>query len=192
MNELYRVSLMGLEHWYSKIQRIIEEKFYHSKGDIKMLFDDVQAPSKPYCDICGAAIDNIDIHEVYIEEKKITACSICCGDPTVRRIETKTLFDLIKAVGKRYGYRKSIREVHQLIEEEKISIEIDVLEKMEGQLLRQPTDKKIEFSDKELLYIFNKLRLNIAGHNNMAFAVAQISDQRIEVVIRKDDDYVRV
>ncbi|TQR48559.1 hypothetical protein [Bacillus cereus] len=157
-----------------------------------MLFDDVQAPSKPYCDICGAAIDNIEIHEVYIEEKKITACSICYGDPNVRRIETKTLFDLIKAVGKRYGYRKSIREVHQLIEEEKISIEIDVLEKMEGQLLRQPTDKKIEFSDKELLYIFNKLRLNIAGHNNMAFAVAQISDQRIEVVIRKDDDYVRV
>ncbi|MGM2815412.1 hypothetical protein ACS2Q8_26120 [Bacillus cereus group sp. Bce007] len=157
-----------------------------------MLFDDVQAPSKPYCDICGAAIDNIDIHEVYIEEKKITACSICYGDPTVRRIETKTLFDLIKAVGKRYGYRKSIRAVHQLIEEEKISIEIDVLEKMEGQLLRQPTDKKIEFSDKELLYIFNKIRLNIAGHNNMAFAVAQISEQRIEVVIRKDDDYVRV
>ncbi|MEC2943400.1 hypothetical protein P9Z76_14975 [Bacillus cereus] len=157
-----------------------------------MLFGDVQAPSKPYCDICGAAIDNIDIHEVYIEEKEITACSICYGDPTVRRIETKTLFDLIKAVGKRYGYRKSIREVHQLIKEEKISIEIDVLEKMEGQLLRQPTDKKIEFSDKELLYIFNKLRLSIAGHNNMAFAVAQISDQRIEVVIRKDDDYVRV
>lgn len=157
-----------------------------------MLFDDVQAPSKPYCDICGAANDNIDIHEVYIEEKKITACSICYGDPTVRRIETKTLFDLIKAVGKRYGYRKSIREVHQLIEEEKTSIEIDVLEKMEGQLLRQPTDKKIEFSDKELLYIFNKLRLNIAGHNNMAFAVAQISEQSIEIVIRKDDDYVRV
>lgn len=157
-----------------------------------MLFGDVQAPSKPYCDICAAPIDNIDIHEVYIEEKMITACSICYGDPTVRRIETKTLFDLIKAVGKRYGYRKSIREVHQLIEEEKISIEIDVLEKMEGQLLRQPTDKKIEFSDKELLYIFNKLRLNIAGHNNMAFAVAQISEQSIKIVIRKDDDYVRV
>lgn len=157
-----------------------------------MLFDDVQAPSKPYCDICAAPINNIDIHEVYVEEKKITACSICYGDPSVRRIETKTLFDLIKALGKRYGYRKSIREVHQLIEEEKISIEIDVLEKMEGQLLRQPTDKKIEFSDKELLYIFNKIRLNIAGHNNMAFAVAQISDQRIEVVIRKDDDYVRL
>ncbi|HFR4146083.1 TPA: hypothetical protein ACHVKB_005406 [Bacillus cereus] len=157
-----------------------------------MLFDDVQAPSKPYCDICAAPINNIDIHEVYIEEKMITACSICYGDPTVRRIETKTLFDLIKAVGKRYGYRKSIREVHQLIEEEKISIEIDVLEKMEGQLLRQPTDEKIEFSDKELLYIFNKIRLNIAGHNNMAFAVAQISNHGIEIVIRKDDDYVRV
>lgn len=36
-----------------------------------MLFGDVQAPSKPYCDICGAAIDNIDIHEVYIEEKRL-------------------------------------------------------------------------------------------------------------------------
>ncbi|MGX5569536.1 hypothetical protein ACWKT7_28045 [Bacillus toyonensis] len=157
-----------------------------------MLFEDVQAPSKPYCDICGAAIDNIDIHEVHIEEKKITACSVCYGDPTVRRIETKTLFDLIKVMGKRYGYRKSIREVHQLIEEEKISIKIDVLEKMEGQLLRQPTGKKIEFSDKELLYIFNKLRLNVASHNNMAFAVAQISEHGLEVVIRKDDDYVRV
>ncbi|MGE6504376.1 hypothetical protein ACQKF0_29525 [Bacillus wiedmannii] len=157
-----------------------------------MLFDDIQAPSKPYCDICGAAIDNIDIHEVRIEEKEMTACSICYGDPTVRRVETKTLFDLIKAVGKRYGYRKSIREVHQLIEKEKFSIEIDVLEKTEGQLLRQPTDKKIEFSDKELLYIFNKLRLIIAGHNSMSFAIAQISKQSIEVVIRKDDDYVRV
>ncbi len=192
MNELYRVSLMGLEHWYSKIQRIIEEKFYHSKGDMKMLFDDVQAPSKQYCDICAAPINNIDIHEVYIEEKMITACSICYGDPTVRRIETKTLFDLIKTVGKRYGYRKSIREVQQQIEAEKVGIEIDVQEKMEGQLLRQSTGEKIEFSDKELLYIFNKLRLNIAGHNNMAFAVAQISDHGMEVVIRKDDDYVRV
>ncbi|EDX65365.1 hypothetical protein PDN47_25770 [Bacillus cereus] len=157
-----------------------------------MLFDDVQAPFKPFCDICGAAIDNIDIHEVHIEEKMITACSICYGDPTVRRIEMKTLFDLIKEVGKRYGYRKSIREVQQQIEEDKNGIEIDVFEKMEGQLLRQPTDKKIEFSDKELLYIFNKLRLQIAGHNNMAFAVAQISERGIEVVIRKDDDYVRV
>ncbi|PEI73463.1 hypothetical protein CN646_07660 [Bacillus wiedmannii] len=155
-----------------------------------MLFDDIQAPSKPYCDICGAAIDNIDIHEVHVEEKMITACSICYGDPTVRRVQTKTLFDLIKAVGKRYGYRKSIREVHQLIEEGKISIEIDVLEKTEGQLLRQPTDKKIEFSEKELLYIFNKLRLIIAGDNSMSFAIAQISKQGIEVVIRKDDDYV--
>lgn len=100
---------------------------------------DYQAPSKPYCDICAAAIDNIDIYEVYIEEKKITACSICNGDPTVRRIESRTLYDLIKAVGKHYGYRKSVREVHQKIEEEKFSIEIDVLEKMEGQLLRQPT-----------------------------------------------------
>ncbi|MEG7877447.1 hypothetical protein J0835_28485 [Bacillus cereus group sp. Sample62] len=157
-----------------------------------MLYDDVQAPSKPYCDICGAAIDNIDIHEVRIEEKEMTACSICYGDPTVRRIESRTLFDLIKAVGKHYGYQRSVREVHQKIEEEKFSIEIEVLEKTEGQLLRQPTDKKIEFSDKELLYIFNKLRLQIAGHNNMAFAVAQISNYGIEVVIRKDDDYVRV
>ncbi len=157
-----------------------------------MLFDDVQAPSKPFCDICAAAIDNVNIHEVHIEEKMITACSICYGDPTVRRIESKTLFDLIKVVGKHYGYRKSIREVHQKIEEEKFSIEIDVLEKMEGQLLRQPTGQKTEFSDKELLYIFNKLRLQIAGHNNMAFAVAQISDHGIEVVIRKDDDYVRM
>lgn len=153
---------------------------------------DYQAPSKPYCDICAAAIDNIDIYEVYIEEKKITACSICNGDPTVRRIESRTLYDLIKAVGKHYGYRKSVREVHQKIEEEKFSIEIDVLEKMEGQLLRQPTGEKIEFSDKELLYIFNKLRLQIAGHNNLAYAVAQISDRNIEVVIRKGDDYVRV
>ncbi|PEA32967.1 hypothetical protein COL81_26865 [Bacillus toyonensis] len=157
-----------------------------------MLFDDVQVPSKPYCDICGAAIDNIDIHEVRIEEKEMTACSICYGDPTVRRIEAKILFDLIKAVGKRYGYRKSIREVYQQIEEEKNGIEIDVLEKMEGQILRQPTGKKIEFSDNELLYIFNKLRLNIASHNNMAFAVAQISEHGLEVVIRKGDDYVRV
>ncbi|OAK20821.1 hypothetical protein [Bacillus wiedmannii] len=151
-----------------------------------------EAPSKPYCDICGVAIDNIDIHEVHIEEKMITACSICYGDPTVRRIETKTLFDLIKAVSKRYGYRKSIREVQQQIEEAKNGIEIDVLEKREGQLLRQQTGEKTEFSDKELLYIFNKLRLQIAGHNNLAFAVAQISDRNIEVVIRKDDDYVRV
>ncbi|PHD85512.1 hypothetical protein [Bacillus toyonensis] len=157
-----------------------------------MLFDDVQVPSKPYCDICGAAIDNIDIHEVRIEEKEMTACSICYGDSNVRRIETRTLFDLIKAIGKRYGYRKSIREVQQNIEEEKFSIEIDVLEKMEGKLLRQPTDKKIEFSDEELLYIFNKLRLNVASHNNMAFAVAQISEHGLEVVIRKGDDYVRV
>ncbi|HDR6318361.1 TPA: hypothetical protein QCU53_005215 [Bacillus thuringiensis] len=157
-----------------------------------MLFDDIQTPSKPYCDICGAAIDNIDIHEVRIEEKEITAFSICYGDPTVRRIESRTLFDLIKAIGKNYGFQKSVREVHQKIEEEKMGIEIEVLEKMEGHLLRQPTGKKIEFSDKELLYIFNKLRLNIAGHNNMAFAVAQISDCNIEVVIRKDDDYVRV
>ncbi|PEA75132.1 hypothetical protein [Bacillus wiedmannii] len=157
-----------------------------------MLFDDIQAPSKPYCDICGAAIDNIDIHEVHVEEKMITACSICYGDPTVRRIETKTLFDLIKAVGKRYGYSKSIREVQQQIEEENFSIEIDVEEKTEGQLLRQPTGKKIEFSDKELLYIFNKLRLNIAGHNNLSFAVAEISNRNIEVVIRKGDDYVCV
>ncbi|MBF7155739.1 hypothetical protein [Bacillus albus] len=157
-----------------------------------MLFGDVQAPSKPYCDICGAAIDNIDIHEVRIEEKEITACSVCYGDPNVRRIETKILFDLIKAVGKRYGYRKSIREVHQKIEEEKSGIEIDVLEKMEGQLLRQPTGEKIQFSDKELLYIFNKLRLIISGNNSMSFVIAQISKQGIEVVIRKDDDYVRV
>lgn len=157
-----------------------------------MLFDDVQAPSKPYCDICGAAIDNIDIHEVRIEEKEMTACSICYGDPTVKRIEMKTLFDLIKEVGKRYGYRKSIREVQQQIEVDVKSIEIDVLEKMEGHLLRQPTGKKIEFSVEELLYIFNKLRLQIAGHNNIAFAVAQISERGIEVVIRKDDDYVRV
>ncbi|WP_144616249.1 hypothetical protein [Bacillus cereus] len=157
-----------------------------------MLYGDVQAPSKPYCDICGAAIDNVDIHEVHIEEKMITACSICYGDPTVRRIETKTLFDLIKAVGKRYGYRKSIREVQQQIAEDKKAIEIDVLEKTEGQLLRQPTGEKTEFSDKELLYIFNKLRLQIAGHNNLAFAVAQISDRNIEVVIRKGDDYVRM
>ncbi|MEC3460767.1 hypothetical protein P9149_01970 [Bacillus thuringiensis] len=177
---------------YLKKQKILEEGKSNSKGDIKMLFGDVQAPSKPYCDICGAAIDNIDIHEVHIEEKMITACSICYGDPTVRRIETRTLFDLIKAVGKRYGYRKCIREVQQKIEEEKFSIEIDMLEKIEGQLLRQPTGKKIEFSDEELLYIFNKLRLNIAGHNNMAFAVAQISELSIEVVIRKGDDYVRV
>ncbi|MEG7950636.1 hypothetical protein J0795_30055 [Bacillus paranthracis] len=157
-----------------------------------MLFDDVQAPSKPYCDTCGAAIDNIDIHEVRIEEKEMTACSICYGDPTVRRIDSKTLFDLIKSVGKRYGYRKSIREVQQQIEVDVKSIEIDVLEKMEGHLLRQPTGKKIEFSVEELLYIFNKLRLQIAGHNNIAFAVAQISERGIEVVIRKDDDYVRV
>ncbi|MBL3848189.1 hypothetical protein V4483_25215 [Bacillus paranthracis] len=157
-----------------------------------MLFDDIQAPSKPYCDICGATIDNIDIHEVRIEEKEMTACSICYGDPTVRRIDSKTLFDLIKSVGKRYGYRKSIREVQQQIEVDLKSIEIDVLEKMEGHLLRQPTGKKIEFSVKELLYIFNKLRLQIAGHNNIAFAVAQISERGIEVVIRKDDDYVRV
>lgn len=157
-----------------------------------MLFDDVQAPSKPFCDICGAGIDNINIHEVHIEEKMITACSICYGDPTVRRIESKTLFDLIKSVGKRYGYRKSIREVQQQIEVDMKSIEIDVLEKKEGQLLRQPTGEKIEFSDKELLYIFNKLRLQIAGHNNLAFAVARISECGIEVVIRKDDDYVRV
>lgn len=157
-----------------------------------MLFDDVQAPSKPYCDICGAAIDNIDTHEVRIEEKEMTACSICYGDSTVRRIDSKTLFDLIKSVGKRYGYRKSIREVQQQIEVDMKSIEIDVLEKMEGHLLRQPTGKKIEFSVKELLYIFNKLRLQIAGHNNIAFAVAQISERGIEVVIRKDDDYVRV
>ncbi|ANT40281.1 MULTISPECIES: hypothetical protein [Bacillus cereus group] len=157
-----------------------------------MLFDDVQAPSKPYCDICVAAIDNIDIHEVRIEEKEMTACSICYGDPTVRRIDSKTLFDLIKSVGKRYGYRKSIREVQQQIEVDVKSIEIDVLEKMEGHLLRQPTGKKIEFSVEELLYIFNKLRLQIAGHNNIAFAVAQISERGIEVVIRKDDDYVRV
>lgn len=153
---------------------------------------DYQAPSKPYCDICAAAIDNIDIYEVYIEEKKITACSICYGDPTVRRIETRTLFDLVRAVGKHFGNRKHIREVHQQIEEENFSIEIDVLEKVEGQLLRQPTGKKIEFSNKELLYIFNKLRVNIAGHNNMAFAIAQISAHNIEVVIRKGDDYVRV
>ncbi|MEK5115389.1 hypothetical protein [Bacillus sp. FSL R5-0677] len=157
-----------------------------------MLFDDIQAPSKPYCDVCGAAIDNIDIHEVHIEEKMITACSIYYGDSTVRRIETKTLFDLIKSVGKRYGYRKSVREVQQQIEEDKKGIEIDVLEKTEGQLLRQPTGEKTEFSDKELLYIFNKLRLQIAGHNNLAFAVAQISERGIEVVIRKDDDYVRM
>lgn len=157
-----------------------------------MLFDDVQAPSKPYCDICGAAIDNIDIHEVRIEEKGMTACSICYGDPTVKRIEMKTLFDLIKEVGKRYGYRKSIREVQQQIEEDKNGIKIDVFEKKEGQLLRQPTGKKIEFSYKELLYIFNKLRLQISGQNNMAFAIAQISERGIEVVIRKDDDYVRV
>lgn len=157
-----------------------------------MLFDDIQAPSKPFCDICGAAIDNIDIHEVRIEEKEMTACSVCYGDPTVRRIETKTLFDLIKSVGKRYGYRKSVREVQQQIEEDKKGIEIDVLEKTEGQLLRQPTGGKTEFSDKELLYIFNKLRLQIAGHNNLAFAVAQISERGIEVVIRKDDDYVRM
>lgn len=157
-----------------------------------MLFDDVQAPSKPYCDICGAAIDNIDIHEVRIEEKEMTACSICYGDPTVRRIDSKTLFDLIKSVGKRYGYRKSIREVQQQIEVDMKSIEIDVLEKMEGHLLRQPTGKKVEFSDRDLLYIFNKLRLQISGQNNMAFAVAQISERGIEVVIRKDDDYVRV
>ncbi|ACH42267.1 hypothetical protein ACS47_13285 [Bacillus cereus] len=157
-----------------------------------MLFDDVQAPSKPYCDICGAAIDNIDIHEVRIEEKERTACSICYGDPTVKRIEMKTLFDLIKEVGKRYGYRKSIREVQQQIEEDKNGIKIDVFEKKEGQLLRQPTGKKIEFSYKELLYIFNKLRLQISGQNNMAFAIAQISERGIEVVIRKDDDYVRV
>ncbi|WP_412678238.1 hypothetical protein [Bacillus wiedmannii] len=151
-----------------------------------------EAPSKPYCDICAAPIDNIDIHEVYIEEKMITACSICYGDPTVRRIETRTLFDLIKAVGKRYGYRKRIREVQQQVEEEKFSIEIDMLEKMEGQLLRQPTGDKTEFSDKELLYIFNKLRLQVPGHNSMSFAIAQISKQSIEVVIRKDDDYVRM
>ncbi|WP_369355565.1 hypothetical protein [Lysinibacillus capsici] len=151
-----------------------------------------EAPSKPFCDICAAAIDNIDIHEVYIEEKKITACSICYGDPTVRRIERELLFDLIKAVGKHYGFRKSIREVHQKIEEDKFSIKIDVLEKIEGQLLRQPTGKKTEFSNEELLYIFNKLRVNIAGHNNIAFAVAQISERNIEVVIRKGDDYVRV
>jgi hypothetical protein len=157
-----------------------------------MSFDDVKDTAKPFCDICGSPIDNIDIYEVYIEEKMITACSICDGDPTVRRIETKTLFDLMKAIGKHYGYRKSVREVHQKIEEEKFSIEIDVLEKIEGHLLRQPTGNKTEFSDKELLYIFNKLRLNIAGHNNIAFAVAQISKLDIEVVIRKDDDYVRV
>ncbi|MGE1044078.1 hypothetical protein ACQGRZ_28580 [Bacillus wiedmannii] len=157
-----------------------------------MLFDDVQAPSKPYCDICAAPINNIDIHEVYIEEKMITACSICYGDPTVRRIEMRTLFDLIQAVGKHYGYRKSLREVHQRIEEDKFSIVIDVKEKKEGQLLRQPTGEKIEFSNNELRYIFNKLRLQIAGHNNMVFAVAQISERGIEVVIRKDDDYVRM
>ncbi|PFZ67749.1 hypothetical protein [Bacillus wiedmannii] len=151
-----------------------------------------EAPSKPYCDICGAAIDNIDIYEVYIEEKKITACSICNGDPTVRRIEMITLYNLVQAIGKHFGYRKRIREVHQQIEGEKFSIEIDVLEKVEGQLLRQPTGKKIEFSNNDLLYIFNKLRLNIAGHNNLAFAVAEISNRNIEVVIRKDDDYVRV
>ncbi|PFA26732.1 hypothetical protein CN390_27820 [Bacillus cereus] len=157
-----------------------------------MLFDDIKAPSKPYCDICASPIDNIDIHEVYIEEKMITACSICYGDPSVRRIETRTLFDLIKAVGKYYGYRRSIREVQQLIEEEKFNIEIDVLEKMEGHILRQPTGKKIEFSDEELLYIFNKLRLKVPGHNNLSFAVACISEKSIEVVIRKGDDYVRV
>ncbi|PEP09854.1 hypothetical protein [Bacillus wiedmannii] len=157
-----------------------------------MLFDDVQAPSKPYCDICGATIDNIDIHEVRVEEKEMTACSICYGDPTVRRIEMRTLFDLINAVGKCYGYRKSIQEVQQQIEEDKKGIEIEVLEKMEGHLLRQPTGEKIEFSNNELRYIFNKLRLQIAGHNNMAFAVAQISERGIEVVIRKDDDYVRM
>ncbi|HHB1937903.1 TPA: hypothetical protein ACOQ6E_005696 [Bacillus cereus] len=151
-----------------------------------------EAPPKPFCDICAAAIDNIDIYEVYIEEKKITACSICYGDPTVRRIERKMLFDLIKAVGKHYGFRKSIREVHQKIDEEKFSIEIDVLEKTEGELLRKPTGKKTEFSNEELLYIFNKLRMNIAGHNNIAFAVAQISERNIEVVIRKGDDYVRM
>ncbi|MGR5976033.1 hypothetical protein ACT7DE_18015 [Bacillus paranthracis] len=72
----------------------------------------------------------------------MTACSICYGDPTVRRIDSKTLFDLIKSVGKRYGYRKSIREVQQQIEVDVKSIEIDVLEKMEGHLLRQPTGKK--------------------------------------------------
>ncbi|MEM5606647.1 hypothetical protein AAHB51_29280 [Bacillus cereus] len=27
------------------------------------------APSKSYCDICGAAIDTIDIHEVHIEKE---------------------------------------------------------------------------------------------------------------------------
>lgn len=157
-----------------------------------MLFDNVQAPSKPYCDICGSPIDNIDINEVYIEEKMITACSICDGDPTVRRIEMKTLFDLIKAIGKYYGHRKSIREVHQKIKEEQFTIEIDVKVKMEGHILRKPTGGKIEFLNKELLYIFNKLRVKIPGHNNMAFAVAQISKHDIEVVIRKGDDYVRV
>lgn len=51
---------------------------------------------------------------------------------------------------------------------------------MEGHLLRQPTGKKIEFSVEELLYIFNKLRLQIAGHNNIAFAVAQISERELK------------
>lgn len=151
-----------------------------------------EAPSKPYCDICASPIDNIDILEVYIEEKKITACSVCYGDPAVKRIDMKTLFNLVQAIGKHYGYRKSIREVHQLIEKEKFSIGIDVKVKMEGHILRQPTGEKIEFSNNQLLYIFNKLRLQIAGHNNMAFAVAQISERDIEVVIRKGDDYVRV
>lgn len=113
-----------------------------------MLFDDVQAPSKPYCDICGAAIDNIDIHEVRIEEKERTACSICYGDPTVKRIEMKTLFDLIKEVGKRYGYRKSIREVQQQIEEDKNGIKIDVFEKRKGNYCDSQQVKRLNFHTK--------------------------------------------
>ncbi|MFY0147849.1 hypothetical protein [Bacillus cytotoxicus] len=152
-----------------------------------MLFDDVQAPTKPYCDICGSEIDNIDIYETYIPEKEITACSECCGNPTTRILDRNTLFDLTKELGKHFGHMSHLRDVQRKIEEQHFFVEIDIKKKVEGELLRQPTGEKISFSTEELLIIFDRLKMKLAGHTTISRAVALISERDITVTIRKEN-----
>lgn len=150
-----------------------------------MLFHEV--PSKPYCDICASEIDNIDILEMWVPEQNILACSECYGDPDIRKISMNTLFDLMKALGKHHGYMKSLGDLQKYIEEQQFSIEIDVLTKVEDEILRQPNGEKINFSTEELMFVVRRLRLQMAGHTSLARTVALISERGLSMTIRKDD-----
>lgn len=147
-----------------------------------MLFRD--APTKPFCDICGSEVDNYHVLEIWVEEKQCMACSECGGHKEVKKLTTIILFDLFKMLAKQYGGMTQLRQAENRIKEEQFYINVEVTELKEGSLLREPTGEFIQITTQNLLDIFDMLRKKMPGTTALAVVIASISKQDIKMTIR--------